>query len=160
MKHFTANDGLVPEDLIHSALDHLGASTMLAKASPIYLDSAGYLAHMAVELVLKAWLLHSAQSFKGIHSLAELYKVLIENHGAPPLDKEQSQLLETLDTYEELRYPNRNAPTEVGDEELEQVSPLIEFLCRKLPQSLQEAIAKMDEVAKGWRVLMRKKIDG
>lgn len=156
---FTAADGVTPEDLVHSALDHINASEALAKASPSFLDSAGYLAHMAVELVLKAWLLHSSGSFKGIHTTHALYRELNEKHGAPELDKAQSQLLDILDKYEELRYPNRKSPVEVGNEELEQSAGLVDFLCELLPDALQESVAKLDATAKGGRVLMRRKIE-
>lgn len=68
-RKFTVEDGLVPVDLLHCGLDHLAASKALFKLSPAGFDSAGYLAHIGVELLLKAWLLYGTEGVRGYPQL-------------------------------------------------------------------------------------------
>jgi HEPN domain-containing protein len=156
---FTTADGLIPVDLLHSGLDHFSAATELFRSSPSFLDSAGYLAHISVELLLKSWLLHSAGQFAGIHALRDLYDELAKSHGAVPLSEEEARILALLDEYAQLRYPNRNSPTEVGTEDLPAIEALIEAILGRLPKELREALDKVSPVQKGGRVLMKKKIE-
>ncbi|WP_366141901.1 HEPN domain-containing protein [Propionivibrio sp.] len=79
--------------MLHSSLDHLRAAESLFQASPLFFDSAGYLAHISVELLLKAWLLHSAGKFSGIHGLRDLYAELEKAHGAATLTKRKLAFL-------------------------------------------------------------------
>ena len=116
-RNFTRADGLVPADLVHCGLDHMTAALVLFDTDPSHYDSAGYLAHIGVELLLKGWLLEAAGSFRGSHKLGPLYRELVESHGAPRLSSDAGAMLEKLDSYEVLRYPNRDQPTEVGNED-------------------------------------------
>lgn len=153
----TTDDGLIPEDLLRSGLDHFRAATLLFEAGPAYFDSAGYMAHMSAELLLKAWLLQAAGQFKGIHSLRKLHHELVTSHGAAPMTTEQVQVLELLDKYGQLRYPNRADPTEVGDDDLPMITEFIRHVLSSLPVPLRQAIDQLHPVEKGGRVLMRKK---
>lgn len=155
-----AKDGLVACDFLHSGLDHMtGAQLLFRSDDPGHFDSAGYLAHIGVELLLKAWLLEVAGEFEGIHNLNALYATLMKNCGAPALDEEQQDVIKMLDQFEQLRYPNPKQPTEIGDEDLPGIDALVGSICRSMPQSIFEALEKMDAGRKGGRVLMRKKID-
>jgi HEPN domain-containing protein len=158
---FTAEkDGLVAADFLHAGLDHRTAAKLLFESDdPSHFDSAGYLAHMAVELLLKAWLLEVAGEFEGIHNLQALYDVLQKKHGVAPLDDEQQQVLKMLDQFEQLRYPNPKQPTEIGDEDLLRTEVLVGHLCRSMPKAISEALEKVEPGRKGGRVLMRKKIE-
>ena len=156
---FTTQDGIAPEDLFQSACDHLSAARLLATTSPSHLDSAGYLAHIALELSLKSWLLFLAGQFSSTHSLWVLYKELMQAHAAPELPPRLSDLLTIFDSYSELRYPNRNAPTEVGSEDIAQLEELFMHLYQFFPPNLYEAIYKLDPTKKGGRVLMKKKVE-
>jgi HEPN domain-containing protein len=157
-KTFTLNDGLVPVELLRYAIDHMGAAERLFESSPSHFDSAGYLAHLAVELMLKSWLLQVAGRFSAVHDLSELYDELIEKHGAPALSGQQMGVLALLDRYGELRYPNRNDPVEVGSEHLSEITELMQKFSENLPDELLLALSKVDVVRKGNRVLMKKKI--
>jgi hypothetical protein len=155
-----AKDGLVACDFLHSGLDHLtGAQLLFGSDDPGHFDSGGYLAHIGVELLLKAWLLEVAGEFEGIHNLETLYDLLIKKYGASALGNEQQQALKMLDQFEQLRYPNPKQPTEIGDEDLPLIESLVGHICRTMPQSIHDALEKVAAGRKGGRVLMRKKID-
>ncbi len=71
-RRFTQKDGLLPEDLVHCGLDHLAAAEALFATNASHFDSAGYLAHIGVELLLKGWHLQVFGEFEGIHNLHTL----------------------------------------------------------------------------------------
>jgi len=155
-----AKDGLVPCDFLHSGLDHMAGAQLLFESGASHFDSAGYLAHIGVELLLKAWLLEVAGEFEGIHNLEALYDVLMKKHGATPLQEKQQAVLKMLDKFEQLRYPNPKQPTEIGDDDFPQIEALVEHILRAMPQSIPDALGKVEPGRKGGRVLMQKKIDG
>lgn len=154
-----SDSDLLAEDFVHGGLDHFKAATVLFKAGPSCFDSAGYLAHMSAELLVKAWLLQVAGDFKRIHSVHDLYAELVTTYGATPMSAEHLQTLELLDRYGQLRYPNRAYPTEIGDNDLPMLEDFISHLVNSLPAHLRIAVAKLNPVEKGGRSLMRKKID-
>ena len=156
---FAKEDGVEAGDLLHCGEDHLSAAELLFSASPSFYDSAGYLAHMGIELLLKSWLLEAAGKFLGIHRLSELWDTLMESHGAPALTENESKLLTKLDQFETLRYPNRKAPTEVGTEDWEMVDAFSKKLRGLMPQSIEIPAAADNLVRKSGRVLMKKKIE-
>src|SRR6266853_3562730 len=141
---FKATHGYLPVDLAHFGVDHLSAAEALFKTNPSHYDSAGYLADLSVELLLKAWLLEVAGQFDGIHDLETLYGQLVVEHGAPALRKQQQMVLQILDQYEELRYPDRQQPTEVGDEDWRFIHEFVGFLCREMPPGIQAALATVE----------------
>ncbi|MBU0621359.1 MAG: HEPN domain-containing protein [Gammaproteobacteria bacterium] len=110
---FTTADGLLPVDLAHCGLDHLTSAQRLFNSGPSHYDSAGYLAHIGIELLFKGWLLESTGRFEGIHNLGTLHGQLVSFAAAPTLDDQSSNVLVLLDQYESLRYPNRKNPIEV-----------------------------------------------
>ena len=160
---FTEKDGVNPADLVHCALDHLSASEELFKGTPNLFDSAGYLAHIGIEMLLKGWLLETNKSFKGTHNLQDLYDNLVEIGAAKELEAEEKEILVKLDGYEQLRYPNINSPTEVGDEDSASINKLISKLCNAMPPTIEEALSKInpsdkhEPVKKSGRVLMKKR---
>lgn len=156
---FTAEDGLAPVDLLHSGLDHLDAAKALFKSNPAHFDSAGYLAHIGVELLLKAWQLHTTKGFEGIHNCRALYEQLCEKCDASKLTDEQAQVLSVLDEYESLRYPNRATPTEVGDESWNSVEALVGHICRSIPKELVAELERIKAGTKSGRILMRKRVE-
>jgi HEPN domain-containing protein len=157
LKKYTINDGLDPIDLLQSATDHFQAAQYLFEKSPSFFDSAGYLIHMAVEQILKAWLLHKNGEFKATHKLNELFKCI--GSGQLKLPDELSATLDLLDSYDYLRYPNRNQPVEIGDEDLPKIRALVSHLILSMPAELTIAASKIDPLVKGGRFLARKKID-
>ena len=114
---FTRKDGLVAVDLIHCGIDHLTAAELLFQSGPHLYDSAGYLAHLGIEMLLKGWLLEVNGSFEGVHQLSNLYDTLVGSGAARPLEPQIASTLDKLDGYEKLRYPSLVNPTEVGEED-------------------------------------------
>ena len=157
VKIFSIKDGHIPSDFVHSAVDHLTAAQALFETNPSHYDSAGYIAHIGVELLLKAWLLELAGEFEGVHRLEVLYSALAAKHGAPQLTQEQTGLVQTLDQFEQLRYPNRKQPIEVGDEHWAEIKEFVGFICRSMPEAIPAALDQAEFGRKGGRVLMQKK---
>lgn len=157
LRSFTEEDGVKPVDLLHSGLDHLTASKLLFNSDPSHFDSAGYLAHMGVELLFKSWIFFIKGSFKGTHNLKSLYHELVVDCNGPRLEDSDVVILEKLDQYESLRYPNRHAPTEVGDDEWPEIEELVGKICRSMPRALDDALSTVVPGHKGGRILMRRK---
>lgn len=159
---FTKDDCTVT-DLIQYASDHIYAAERLFATSPSFYDSAGYLMHVGVELLLKAWLLQAFGEFKGIHELSQLYDKLKTHELAPTLDKNQRQILSLLNGYKELRYPQKKAPVEIGTNDLPKVRQFAEFIWEamgnKMPREIREEIARLDGRRKGGRPLMKRIIN-
>jgi HEPN domain-containing protein len=157
-KIFTArSDGLVPCDLLHSGLDQMTAAKALFDTDPSHYDSAGYLAHLGVELIVKSWLLELEGEFEGIHNLQSLFQRLVDKHGVEALSAEHQATLKLLDQFDHLRYPNRNEPVEIGDDDYPRIEALVGHLCRSMPQSIPDSMEKLEYGHKGGRVLMKKK---
>ena len=55
---FTAADGCTTRDLVTYPRDHMASARVLFQKSFDCYDSAGYLSHLGIELLLKAFLLH------------------------------------------------------------------------------------------------------
>ena len=105
--HFRAEDGYVPEDLLQFGLDHLEAALALGNGNWRHFHSAGYLAHLALELLLKSWLLHETRTFPKTHSLQRLRRSIQKVDQSFEFTKPHNKLLDYLDGLSELRYPNR-----------------------------------------------------
>ena len=156
---FSRADGLVPVDLVHCGMDHITAAYVLFDTDPSHYDSAGYLAHIGVELLLKGWLLECADSFRATHDLGELHQELAEHHGAPALSEAAAAALEALNPYGDLRYPNLDSPIEVGNDDRAGINAIAGEICSSMPQSIQEALGKIEPFTKAGRILMKKRID-
>jgi HEPN domain-containing protein len=157
VRKFTKEDGVEAGDLLHCGVDHLSAARYLFAASPSFYDSAGYLAHIGIELLLKSWLLEVAGEFPGIHNISELWSTLMNDHGGPALSEDESRLLTKLDQFETLRYPSRKVPMEVGTEDWEMIDVFSEKVRGCMPQSIEVPEAADKLVRKVGRVLMKKK---
>lgn len=156
MKTYSKSDGLDSVDLLQAAQDHFHAAEYLFEKSPSFFDSAGYLMHMAAEQILKAKLLHENGRYKGTHQLRELYSSL---QGVEvELSERLSATLDLLDSYDYLRYPNRNQPIEVGSEDLPEIRKLLLHMVDLLPTELKVAASQIDPLVKGGRFLAKKKI--
>lgn len=156
---FTTADGVLSVDLAHCGLDHLTAAQRLFNSDPSHYDSAGYLAHIGVELLFKGWLLETTGRFEGIHNLGALHGQLVSFAAAPTLDDQSLIVLALLDQYESLRYPNRKNPTEVGQGDWSAIEALVGLLCRSMPPSLERELGNVAFGHKAGRVLMKKKIE-
>lgn len=163
IRTFTKNDGLIPVDLVHCGLDHLTASKLLFGTGPHLFDSAGYLAHLGIEMLLKGWLLEVNGAYEGTHSLKRLHSDLVGSNIADPLESILEAMLGKLDGYEQLRYPNLVSPTEVGDDDWFQINQLAGEICRSMPKTIEAELKKINAsdshspVTKAGRTLMKKK---
>ena len=148
-----------PEDLLQAGLDHLSSASLLLGSHPFLFDSAGYLAHMAIELVLKSWLLHVNSEFEGIHPLPDLIKKVQIIAPEFLLNEREQQTLDYLSNFVELRYPSKNNPVEIGSEDIEQIYELADKIWQSLPDELVQAYENIPEGKKGNRVLMKRPSD-
>jgi len=155
---FTAADGYRPIDLLQCGADHIDAARVLFRSAPGHYDSAGYLVHIGIELILKAWLLEVEGQFDGTHNLHTLYDQLVTKHGAPALNDQAAAILKVLDQYERLRYPNPQQPIEIGDENLPEIDALLRLIAKSTPNELQAAYREIDPTRKAGRVLMKKPV--
>lgn len=158
MKKFRRQDGFSEIELFHAAADHLASAKILFEQSPRCLDSAGYLSHLGIELLLKALLLSECSEFPNEHSLVVL-KEQLEKHGAPiSCGKDHEATLNLLETFYELRYPRTQSPIEIGSDDWEGIERLFEFIVFLFPSSLQEQFRDLDHTQKGNRILMKKPV--
>ncbi len=156
-KRFRRGEGFTETALLHSAADHLASAKVLFNKNPRCFDSAGYLCHLGIELVLKAILLAKCHEFPNYHSLVKLSN-LIEKQGAKMnYGRNHSRAIAMLDGFSQLRYPDSSNPIEIGDDDWDSVEALFEFLIFKLPEDVQNELRQMDHSKKGNRILMRRK---
>jgi len=157
MKTFRRRDGYTKLSLLQAAADHLGSAKVLFGKNPRCFDSAGYLCHLGIELVLKTILLNICNEFPNEHSLSELSK-LIEKHGLKiNYGKQHLHTVMMLDGFYELRYPNPSNPIEIGNDVLERIENLFDFLYVRLPKRIQDELKQLDHSHKGNRVLMKRR---
>lgn len=161
-RFFYAEDGYVAEDLLHYGLDHFSAALALRGAHWRYLHSAGYLAHLGLELLLKSWLLECNGRFRETHFFKSLVQDATLAEPSFRLTAAQNRLLEYLDGLEKLRYPirrtaaNRKMPIEIGDEDICLAEELGNEIWNRLPDELIHRYKTIPTNRKGDGVVMRK----
>jgi hypothetical protein len=153
---YTAADGVSVADLLHFGLDHISAAQALLNGAARHFDSAGYVAHLGFELLLKAWHLHTCSEFSGIHGLEDLWNGLLGRSRIRSLSDRDLETLRLLDSYAELRYPNLNSPVEVGSDDLPRIGALGKALFERMPKSLHAIVDGLHWSTKGGRVLMER----
>jgi len=154
---FTEADGYSVRDLLHFGVDHLESARILFSQGANCLDSAGYLSHLGLELLLKAWHLHQFKAFEDKHNLLVLYGSLKPHLDGPPFSREQEELLQRLDTYYELRYPRQHDPIETGSDDWLPIEKLLDTLWDQMPKELSSVLFEIAPNKKGGRVLMEMK---
>lgn len=141
-KQYKAEDGYRVADLLIGSADHLSAARALYEDDcPEHLDSAGYLAHLGVELLLKAFLLHRNSSFPETHGLADLCGMVAADTPAVKMRKSDSpyrDLVLSLDKCYELRYPNPKGNQGISRGDWKAVKLLVDRLREALPKELTE----------------------
>ena len=156
---YTIDDGYSISDLFHYGIDHLYSSGSLFKLDAHAYDSAGYLSHLGIELLLKGWHLYQFNYFKNEHNLITLYSELNEQIESFELNEESLSVLTMLNDFYELRYPKKHNPVETGTDDWIKIETIVNTLWEKMPTELLEELDKMDVTRKGGRILMRRKID-
>ena len=159
MKSYSKQDGYTERDLVHYATDHLKAARELYRTyKSIYVDSAAYLAHLGLELLLKSCLLYSTGQFPKTHDLAALHDLL----DTPVLSAAHRDLLSWLDGFSGSRYPHPKAVIPAGTEDWGKIQPVMQAIVDAMPVELQEIVVEVDrnlQTTKGGRQLYEKEID-
>ena len=150
---FTRADGYSEECLLNFAHDHLASAEFLFKKSPSFFDSAGFLGHLGIELLLKALLLRRTDKFPNSHDLAELRKLLED--AAPEIEftEEGLSILKRVNKFHTLRYSYPKGSAEIGTEDRIPLRNLAHALVGAFPPELQQKFAS--QLEKGGRVLTR-----
>lgn len=78
MGNVTRQQGFSEMSLLHAAVDHFTSAKVLFDKNPRCYDSAGYLCHLGIELVLKTKILFLSDEFPNEHSQTKL-NTQIEN---------------------------------------------------------------------------------
>jgi HEPN domain-containing protein len=158
MKKFTRQNGYSESELLHSATDHLGSAKVLFDKSPRCYDSAGYLCHLGIELVLKAIILNKCNEFPNEHSLDELSKLIGRQRVKLNYGTDRKDTISMLDGFYELRYPKPSNPIEIGDDDWGRIRNLFDLLILMLPEEIKDELKEMDYYKKGNRILMRRTV--
>jgi len=158
IKIYYRYEGYTEEELLKSGLDHLRSAKILFDKNPLCYDSAGYLCHLGIELVLKACVLNHQDSFSGIHKLMDLYEIL--KAAGIKMKPKQENDLKRLDQFYHLRYTSPKKPVSIGDEDWHSVWSVFKAIKNYLPSSLKSFIndyaKKSIPLKKGGRILMVK----
>ena len=158
-RQFSKEDGYLPEDMVQVALDHLNSAELLfLNGSTVHLDSAGFLAHLGLEVLLKALILDLNGSFPDSHSIKFLYirgkgldeSFKIDEHYAPLLDLIDKQCTG-------LRYPNRNQPVPIGKVDWEVFKSIATQIQIQLRVPLCDLTTTESNVEKTGRIIFRRK---
>lgn len=157
VKYFKATQGYSCEELLHAAADHLFAAGVLYRSGVRCLDSAGYLAHLGVELILKAVLLDLEGQFPGTHDIEELYRRAVTLDADFRLDHPSESVLEALNKYQNLRYPRPGNMPGVAAGDREAVNRLVEQIKARMPNVLVEMLTSPSEAVKSGRSIITRK---
>ena len=140
-KKFTRENGYTENDLIHYAVDHIvSAQCLYHFPGARGVDSAGYLSHLGIELLLKAQLLNYCGYFTDEHSLCALYEQLPNEKQT--LSPEHRDLLSKWDKLFQLRYPNPHSPIPAGTHHWNEAKGLSQALVNLMPEALHETVRR------------------
>jgi len=159
MKWFSAEEGYRTRDLIQAGLDHLASAKVLFRADFRCFDSAGYLGHLGIELLLKSLLLHAQGKFPDEHSLTKLKAGVVATLPRYQLALPE-EIVRTFDRFKRLRYPSPSDPPGIGTSDWPALESAVEAIAGAAPP---EWIAEMNAIEsnkKGGRILMVKDVLG
>ncbi len=156
IKKFKAEGGFKSEDLLNYATDHLKSAYLLfERGGPSCYDSAGYLSHLGIELILKSILLNLKRKFPAEHNLKKLYDE-IKVSGGISIKKDEKETLEMINQFQYLRYTNPPSPVEIGDDDWPKIEQLYKSLLRNLPEDIVSRAREFRFLKKGNKVLIKK----
>lgn len=156
-RKFTQLDGYEIRDMLDYANDHLKASRHLFAGDHTYFDSAGYLAHLGLELFLKAWHLYDYGYFTDSHSLLSLYESIKTRNPTVRLSSSFLDTLRMVDKFNALRYPTILDPIDIGSDDWKSIIALVKELTKKMPSECFAEFENCVDIWKGGRVVRRKK---
>ncbi len=154
--YLTSEEGYIALDLLQFGIDHIASAGILLNNDPRCYDSAGYLAHIGFELIFKAIALHSLGRFPKSHDYSELLSK--ENLGKCYFEIPDSHkpILQKLDLFSELRYPQTRGSASIGSEDWHLVESFYAFIESNLPKELLGVLDMINPGKKGGRVLFEK----
>ena len=142
------------------AKDHFACAGAIFKmGSPLWLDSAGHLAHLGIELALKALLLEERAEFPGTHDLRQLHKHA--RRLGLSLSEASVKALREINKLGSIRYPNPHAPVKIATEDWPAFDSLFHEIVAHRPDLADDKHRRTPEgyIGKGDRVLMYKPIE-
>src|SRR3972149_7167721 len=119
--------------LLHFGIDHLRSAKYLYESGHQFFDSAAYLSHLGIEILLKAWLLDAQGEHAKIHELLTLLDDLKASGQNLSLTQESSEWLTDLDKHYDARYP-QNIPVETGSDDWVKTEILFSELYLLMPE--------------------------
>jgi hypothetical protein len=152
VKTFTANHDMTAKDLALYGMDHIDAGLKLF-TNPIHLDSGGYLIHIGFECLLKGWWLELQGTISAGHDLNAIANKISDLQTLPT---DIQRILELVNDFGQLRYPNHQNPIEVGTDQIEDIYEFLHFIRSKMPSHLHKRDSTTP-ITKGRRILMKKK---
>ncbi|MGE4169849.1 MAG: MerR family DNA-binding transcriptional regulator [Candidatus Margulisiibacteriota bacterium] len=135
-------EGYEALEFLHFAKDHYASSICLVNRVSeeykfSYLDSAIYLGHLAIELLLKAIALESKKRCIKTHNLVQLC-----SDAEISLVDGDSEFIKVLDRFCEQRFPSVHGANEIGQDTFMPLQKIWRNLYDKIPETL---IRKWDE---------------
>jgi HEPN domain-containing protein len=135
------------------AVDHIKSARVLSEKHYDLYDSAGYLSHLGIEMILKAMLLNREGEFPGVHKLGFLLRCLNRDIS---LSQDHRIIVKKPDQFEGLRYPDPKKNIEIGSEDWDEIHSFALFLFERFSKELQDEFEKIDRTKKGNRILMQR----
>ncbi len=153
---FRRSDGYTEASLAEAARDHMRAALILFEKGPFYYDSAGYLAHLAIELLFKVMLLLVRDEFPGEHDLQALLRLLHQEIPDLEVTEAGEHAVSLVNRFKELRYPKPEDPIEIGSDNVDLFARLYSTFWEFIPEEVRPTVDSTGWVTKGGRVLMRR----
>lgn len=158
-----------PLEMFRYGCDHTRAARHLLESGEMdFLDSAGYLWALGLEMILKAWNLDVLGEVDATHDVGELYDTLRKKAGTDIGEDNEKHLRDTVRNYCYLRYPRMDDPIEIGTgdigedgcdiHEFELNYKLLAAIWNNLPKGLVAGYEESDPSRKGGRLYMQKRI--
>lgn len=155
-RSFRLSDGYDPVDLLLYAAGHKRGAELLFQSGGHLLDSAAHLGHLAVELLLKAILLHRTGLFTDSHDLVELARQVEDGGVRLEFNNEVELAFFSFAQYAGVRYPNPKNPQQVGSMDADLLGILWSHLDTRVPTDLRARYVATPAYEKGGRIFMSK----
>jgi len=152
-KEFSRADGYSETDLLVASRDHLLSALLLFEEGSLYgLDSAGYLSHLSLELLLKATLLFLEDKFPECHDLEQLLRRLQAAGLKLNIPVAQDDVVKRLRAFYGLRYPDPTTPVSISQPDAPLIRDTWDSLWAQLPEALRARMPELYEVGRDGRL--------
>ena len=156
-RKFWKKNGYSESDLILYAMDHIVSAQYLYHLSGSRgVDSAGYLSHLGIELLLKSLLLHHLEYFTDDHRLISLYESLPDV--VKTLTDKEFEMLTRWDSFFMIKYPNPSSPMPAGSHQWTEARQISQSIINLMPKHLHDiavTYGKEQPTQKGGRTLYK-----